>query len=71
MDHMVQKMMPHRKKYGMSPTDVATMAQISSGGGSLEDWKERYKNPTQKPKPGVVTHQSKKTTFGKASDIQG
>ncbi len=73
MDQMAQRMMPHRKKYGMSPTDVATMAQISSGGGSLEDWRARYprKTPTQKTKPGVVTHQSKKTTFGKASDIQG
>ena len=73
MDQMAQRMMPHRKKYGMSPTDVATMAQISSGGGSLEDWRARYprKTPTQKTKSGVVTHQSKKTTFGKASDIQG
>jgi len=77
MDAMSQKMMPHREKYNMSPTDVATMAQIASGGGSLEDWRARkakrdsYKTPKPNPKPGIVTHQSNKTTFGKASDIQG
>ena len=72
MDHMVQKMMPHRKKYGVSASDVATMAQVASGGGSMDDWKKRYgnKTPTQKPKPRTVTHQSKKSTYGLASEIQ-
>ena len=77
MDRMSQKMMPHRKKYGMSAPDVATMAQIASGGGSVEDWRARYKTPARapepkvKPKRRVVTHQSNKSTFGRASDIQG
>jgi len=58
MDRMAQKMMPHREKYGMSPTDVATMAQISSGGGSVQDWRDRYKKPN-------------KSTYGLKGDIQG
>ncbi len=70
MDKLVKTMMPQRKKYGVSASDVATMAQVASGGGSIEDWKERYGTPTQKPKPRIVTHQSKKSTYGRASEIQ-
>ena len=72
MDQLVKAMMPQRKKYGVSASDVATMAQVASGGGSIEDWKKRYgkKTPTQKPKPRIVTHQSKKSTYGLASEIQ-
>ena len=72
MDRMAQKMMPHRKKYNMSATDVATMAQIASGGGSVQDWQDRYKTPTQvaRPKPGVIGSETTSTSFGKASDIR-
>ena len=74
MDKMVKKHGPAMRKKGMSQYDISTMAKNVVEGGSLEDWKKRYKaKPKAKAKPKkkrVVGYEQTSTWSGKASEVQ-
>ena len=73
MDKIVKKHGPKMRKKGMSQYDVATMAKNVVEGGSVEDWRKRYKGKPKakvKPKRRVIGSQTTKTFSGKASEVQ-
>ena len=70
MDKMVKKHGPAMRKKGMSQYDISTMARNVVEGGSLEDWKKRYKAEPKPKKRRVVGYEQTSTWSGKASEVQ-